>query len=163
MDVEKLQRINNLARELMKHGMAGSMDAAVRIAEQKIQGTPEVSNIKKTMSSDMTAQSQIAQSQDNHTPPQQDRIELHKLRSRLDEQAQMIQAMGSKINELISEYNTLKQAVNRVNAIKVPSAPADTQTQIREQHVEKKLPHARSGNYKSDDVSIEKIFYSGTR
>ena len=171
MDVEKLQRINTLARELMKHGMAGSMDEAVRMAEEKITGAPEVSNIKETMSDDMIAQTQVSQSADNLAPKEQDMIELRKIKSALDSQANTINNMAGKINEMVTEFNRLNEEINRLKTIQVPSASAapekkqakGTQTQFRAQPEEKKEGHARSGNYNSDDVSVEKIFYSGTR
>ena len=171
MDIDKLQRINTLARELMKHGMAGSMDEAVRMAEEKINGAPEVSRIKEAMSDDMISQTQVSQSSDNLAPKEKDAIELKKLKSALDSQSDMINSMAGKINEMVTEFNKLNQEINRLKTIQVPSTPAvqekktqkGTQTQFRPQAEEKKEGHARSGNYNSNDVSVEKIFYSGSR
>ncbi|MFC1753313.1 hypothetical protein ACFL96_07970 [Thermoproteota archaeon] len=169
MDVDKLQRINNLARELMKHGMAGSMDEAVRIAEEKIQGAPEVSALKDGVSEDMLSQSQVSQSIENPAPaPQvQDDMDMRKIKNALDEQARHMSVMSEKINELISEFNSLQQEINRLKTIQVPAKPEEqktgTQTQFRPQQEEKKEPHAKVGDYKPDDVAVDKIFYYGVR
>lgn len=168
MDVDKLQRINTLARELMKHGMAGSMDEAVKMAEDKIDGSPEVSNIQETMSDDMITQAQTAASSESPAPKENDSLELRKLRNLIDEQNRTISGISGKINELVTEFNRLEQEINRLKTIQVPSGSDDdkkgTQTQFRPQKTEeKKEGHARTGSYTPEDVSVEKMFYSGTR
>ena len=153
MDVEKLQRINNLARELMTHGMAGSMDEAVRIAEEKIRGDPEVSIVQQTMQSSQPSQV---------IPPAND--DLQKVMKLVHEQQTMIGQMGEKINELISEFNGLQEELHKLKTVKVEhSSEPETQAQLRPQPVVKKDPHARSGAYNPEDVQIEDIFYSGVR
>ncbi|MBU0460999.1 MAG: hypothetical protein KJ574_00275 [Nanoarchaeota archaeon] len=166
MDVDKLQRINNLARELMKHGMAGSMDEAVRMAEEKIQGNPEVSNIRNTMANDVISQSQVVPSSSgSSTPKMTEDLEVRKLRISLEDQSKMVNAMAGKIDELVTEFNRLQQEINRLKTIQVPPAgDKEGQTQFRQPAEEKKSgAHARSGNYKPEDVAIEKMFYYGNK
>jgi len=170
MDVDQLQKINNLARELMKHGMAESMDEAVRIAEEKIKGKAQVSEIKERVSGDLLTQSQVATSADDATPKANEALEIRKLKVALEDQAKTLGDVGGKINELISGFNDLQQEINRLKTIQVPaSASTDdkgkpTQTQFRPQPEEKKKEgHARTGNYNPDDVSVEDVFYYGNK
>ena len=81
--------------------------------------------------------------------------------------------VNSKINTLIAEISSLKQTIERLQnspvtpPLKTRQAEAG-QTQFKQESSPEMSPrqqsssgHARTGNFKSDDVSIEKFFYYG--
>ena len=150
MDVEKLQKINALARELLQHKMASSMDDAVKMAEEQLRGKPIVSEIRQTMEPPKPVQEPQKEASSD---------EVKRLMKKVDEHASVIDSMSKKMNEMISEINNLQSELKRVKTIQVPEGKE--QSKLRPP--EKKEAHAKVGIYNPDDVSIEKMFYFGQK
>jgi len=193
-DISKYQKINNLARELMRHGQASSMDEAIRKAAQQVESG--AADMFKTVSSTVSAES-IPEMQESVVLPSHEGASNDDILRQLEQligtqqtavsrmtgivntHSSQIQDMTLKMMSLISEITELKEELRKVKDN--PVAPAsvrpkdvrDGQTQFKpgaeipSNSVRPKPDasggHARSGNYKSEDVSIEKFFYFGNR
>lgn len=193
MDIEKIQKVNALARELMKHGQARSMDEAVMLAEKQLGGTSNVEprpglvtgygdgnqanpvdSVRTAPASQKTAPASYSAPvkesvADNRSHDEQsyDRIAFRKLSQQVEQQAGELKAIRMKMNELITEFNSIQEKAKQKAASPVASqhemsrAHPKNPDQTQFKPVPKKEPHARSGNYTPADVNIEKIFYSG--
>ena len=193
-DISKLQKINELARELMKHGQAQSMEEAVKKATEQIYGgdvseqvpeapspdepvqvaepLPEVLEHADT-SPEHTSDGDRLSSVDNKVSQQQ--TILSRMTIAVNANTQQLNVIESKINGLIAELTTIKSELNNIkeSPVSPPMKKKDSeqgQTQFKHESVppqptQTRKPdgtgHVRSGNYTSDDVSIEKVFYYG--
>ncbi|NQU78312.1 hypothetical protein HQ545_00940 [Candidatus Woesearchaeota archaeon] len=207
-DVSKIQQINNLARELMKHGQAGSMEQAIQLATQQVEGgavpVQEQQNTEVVQELQPVEHHEIPPVQEQQMPepqhsPQTEHLseqqestteccsDKQKIESLIKEQQnsmnnltdainkdrEHIKSVEQKINGIIADMSNIKQQLEKMSNSPVtpPMKPKDVnqgQTQFKGERtpppVEKKPePHARSGNYQPEDVSIEKIFYYGNR
>ena len=211
-DVSKIQQINSLARELMKHGQANSMDQAISMAQEQVESgsvpkatmpeapVPETSaeqpaegtSVQPTESpapepievvpqnieapaSDMGCDEKVSALQ-NVLDRQQSA--LSSVTGTINHHQKQLEGMNNKINGLIGEIMTLKQAVERVQNSPVtpplkPKAAEQGQTQFKQENAPAPAPteqkpasgggHARTGNFSPEDVSVEKFFYYGQR
>jgi len=124
MDIAKLQRVNQLARDLKSFGMVETMDEAYSQADSYIDGHSELDflkrgqeqNTEKTVSPQPTA-AKIEQQAPNATAPvlgdwEQKFIHLSSLyreqEARLSNMADIIMKMQHAMNDIISEQNKLK-------------------------------------------------------
>ncbi|RME78034.1 hypothetical protein D6774_02385 [Candidatus Woesearchaeota archaeon] len=173
MDIEKLQRVTTLAKEFMHHGMAQSMDDAVTMAEKQIYGTQSVTQIKQGLQSSVVLQEEESSMI----------VALRKLERVNQTQQRDIASMQQKMNEMIQVINNLESQLNKLKqrpleqkAQQVIKETVQAQQPQQDQTVAQEEPasqqaevpratqgHARSGNFTSNDVSIEKMFYFGVR
>jgi DNA polymerase III gamma/tau subunit len=104
---------------------------------------------------------------------------LSSLTTTVNNQAKQIEDVTNKINALISEISGLKEELRKIKESPVTSAPLPKkeakqgQTQFKTEAAPAPAPapepekktegggHARSGDYKPEDVSVEKFFYYG--
>ncbi|MFC1723265.1 hypothetical protein ACFL0V_03940 [Nanoarchaeota archaeon] len=196
VDFSKLQKISNLARELMKLGQASSMDEAMKLASHQIEsGTvPEALDVGPTTplhnTEPQTESEQVQVTESIHLPESDNQNELvTKMQEIINNQQASIAKLSTilnvhtnqlkesvsnqKFNQLVNEITTLKDRVRKLQESPTMPAPQKKtgQTQFKpanppetsqpEQPKQDSSGHARSGNYKSDDVSIEKFFYYG--
>ncbi|MFC1742247.1 hypothetical protein ACFL3V_06960 [Nanoarchaeota archaeon] len=221
-DVSKLQKINNLARELMSHGQASSMEEATRIAVQQIEGegmaagsgevaaeAPAVEGMPEAPApaegvpevpaaegaSDAPVVEQLEEVSENVDMPRPEDVSSEDLMHRFQDvvssqqsavsrmtnvinaQGKRMDDLNNKVNSLIAEIASLKDELRKVKENPVvapplkPKAAKEGQTQFKESQPaptpEQKHPdasgHARSGNYKPEDVAVDKVFYYGNR
>ena len=147
MDVNKLQKINQLALELKQKGIASSMDEAVRMAEKMIGGDKEVSGLQSTSE---------AQKEEST----EDNLQLRKINYKLKEHEDIIIQIQNKMNEMITEINKLQ---NQRPVSKGPvKVPEEKQT-IFTGEKPKEKPKNRSGDYGPGDIDINEYFYSGSK
>ena len=196
-DASRIQQINNMARELMKHGQASTMDDAMKKAQAQLNGQPggripapavslsnPSSEAPKNFSSDShLAGADISQNgsgssdaccDDAMKNQVMDTISKHQttlshIVNTVNMHSESIEKFDAKLNSLIQDIADLKQKVQRLGqrpadpqpvkeagpAVNVQTAPEQKSQQAQSGG------HVRSGNYKSDDVSIEKFFYFG--
>lgn len=156
MDVEQMQKINRLAKELMQHGIAPDMEEATKQAELMI-------NRGDSSISDVIRPGRIIKGPEESPAKQayNDEVasELRKLSTQLSEQSRVIKALKEQLE-------SVKEEMGRLKAMKVQQPvmikqPFDEQAHLRKEEVKKEEPHPRVGSYDSEDVSIEKFFYSG--
>ena len=196
-DVSKIQNINNLARELMKHGQASSMEEAIKMATQQVELGQAPSFEGGEQPQEEPAPEPLPEMSENVEMPAPAEGEghgdaLHQMRQVLDGQQTGLsrmtntinaltdqqQKMNEKVNMLIGEITSLKEEVSRLKESPVtpplrPKAAKEGQTQFKAESTPPPAPeppkkedgsgHARSGNYKPGDVSVEKFFYYGNK
>jgi septal ring factor EnvC (AmiA/AmiB activator) len=190
-DFSKLQKINSLARELMKHGQASTMDIAMKMAKQQIDSgmvsefvpgsapapasavlsaapLPEVSEaaIPQGASSE-----EIVHAVERLVGEQQ--TVLSRMTNVVNSHTNQLQSVNTRINEMtanlnsiIAEISMLKGEVAKLKESPVtpPMRPKEAkqgQTQFKEPAAGEGGSHVRTGRYNPDDVSIEKFFYYG--
>ncbi|MBI5398328.1 hypothetical protein HZB03_02590 [Candidatus Woesearchaeota archaeon] len=188
--IESYQKITNLARELMRHGEAKSMNEAVRIAEAQYRSNPAVFDTdtipveSASASGQELVQEQMVQSVASVTDTsglmQENAMLLHKLQFVTANHTQEIDELNRKVLRLIQEMAEVREAARKAaeSPIVMPRAKDDQagqQAQLKANAVPiigapagfeyqaKPKSHARTGNYNPDDVNIEKFFYFGRR
>ncbi|HLC89072.1 MAG TPA: hypothetical protein VJG49_03470 [Candidatus Nanoarchaeia archaeon] len=166
MDVERIQKINSLALDLMKKGLASDREDAVRQAELVFKNNDQSSNyaeIREMMEKVKPEQRNTAQGAVD--------LPQDKIQEILEKNTQFI---VKKMREFQEQIASLEKEVNQlrtqINYQKLPT--------VREIVAQKEQPpklgeisnattvpasHPRSGNYKEGDVSIEKFFYMGRK
>jgi len=168
MDVERIQKVNNLAIDLMRQGLASDREDAIAQAEKifKERDTEDYANIRERMNE---SQPQQEQQQSSEKELSQDEIKdiLHKNKEFI---VRTFKAMQDKIDYFEREMSFLKSKVNsigpKVKEIVTNEIPSPNQR--IEQHqapspAQNGNGHPRSGNYVESDVSIEKFFYMGNK
>jgi len=167
MDVERIQKINSLALDLMKKGLASDREDAVRQAEMVFKNNSSDSNyaeIRELME-------KVKPEQAKHGNEAAD-LSKEKVQEILEKNTQFI---VKKMREFQEKMESLEKEVNQLrtqlNYQKLPTVK-DVVGQNQQQQPPKlgeisnvTVPgnHPRSGNYKEGDVSIEKFFYMGRK
>jgi len=152
MDVEKLRKINELAKELRDHNMCSTMDEAYAQAESMISGNTSVTKI-----------SSINEGKDIET---QNIVALRKTTNRIDEIEKQITDIYSQINEIKGLVNEIVTEILKLKEQKKEEPRIEKQivleTKQQHQHFSGNEPsHPRVGGYKPEDVAIDKMFYFG--
>lgn len=171
MDVERIQKINKLALDLMKQGLASDRDDAVVQAEKIFKSNDgDNQSIRQRMQAtepQMSVTSSASQ------------VDLHpdKVKDILQQNSQFLVKKITEFQEQMlsmkKELDDLRQKVSRHSA-PVAAAASTEAPKLGEvfthNHEPKPQPppqsstsHPRSGNYKTEEVSIEKFFYMGNK
>jgi len=183
-DIERVKKIEALARELMKHGFANNIQDAVSQAEKATQSKSEV-NIP----------SANPKAQENKMTDIQYNEDFKRLSLQVNQQKSMITEVQSKMNEMIGEINKFDKKIGEMSAIisglqqapaKQPAPESSQESKQAEQpkpepkpeqqpqpdsrgiiasSPEKRgvgaAPEVRTGQFKPGDFNINKIFYAG--
>lgn len=188
MDVEKLKKINEMSKEFKKFGFSDDSLGAIKDAgkiyadkdehdilnsnPEKIETTSESQEIKpeifKEFSSDYD-QSSIDSREIELLKKKLNAVEQFKL-----EQSEKMQKFYEQIEEMKKEFIALHGKINELTNIFKEGRITEKQDNsfIREEsHEEEKKDNnknsgqynERIGNFKSEDVSIEKMFYYGNK
>jgi hypothetical protein len=170
MDIEKMQKINRLSKELVEKGIFSDLQEATKQAEVMInKNDNSISHVFGTdrgqpvQSAQITKPSQMNQNfqpQQASNPQEEEDIKqmLRKLSHQASEQAKIISDLKLNVVNIINEINRMK-IEPRKPAIMEKTQGHD-QTMLNKEATDVK-PHARTGNYNPTDVTIEKFFYSG--
>ncbi len=183
MDVERIQKINNLAVDLEKQGLANSREEAIAQAE-KIFNTGNnkeeaYNSIKEGTAPQAPVQQQSEISQDSMKQILEQNTKY--LVKTIKEFEEKVSNMEREMRALKDQMNSQKiptvsdliaerqQEVEVTEATNVPDpeptpvaeAPASVEAPTEPVQEEKKDSHPRSGNFNDTDVSIEKFFYYG--
>lgn len=177
MDVERITRINNLALDLMRQGLATDREDAIIQAEKAYRDRDQgvYSAIRETMQGvkDMKSSTESGAKVDQ-TPD----ISSDKVKDILEKNTQFmvktIKEFQEKIAVLEKEMGALRNQMSyqkpSMSTVAAPSAPRPTHGEITSSPENATIKrgedppatsHPRSGNYKDADVSIEKFFYMG--
>ncbi|MFC1691661.1 hypothetical protein ACFL0W_05790 [Nanoarchaeota archaeon] len=152
MDVQKIQRINQMAREFMMHGMAKTMDEATKKAEQMLVDTKDMTQLKTTMGQEEQEQSEAFDEL---------KLNIRRQKSTITQQQQTIGELQNKIKELESKLETssknLAESKNSDGVVEKDSGPQTTL------HTNEKKPHPKTGHFDDSEVNIEKMFYCGPK
>ncbi|MBW2963840.1 hypothetical protein KY363_00115 [Candidatus Woesearchaeota archaeon] len=151
-DFSKLQKINSVARELMKHGQASSMDEAMRLATQQVESgitimpeapspetkaaeIPEPAESVELPESSSASTEEIINSVERIIGAQQTTVS--RMTVTVNTQTRQIADLTAKMNMLITEMAGLKEDIKRFkeNPVVQPPLPkkqaAEGQTQFK--------------------------------
>ena len=179
MGVEEIQKVNALARELMKHGIASTSDEAVLKAEDMLRAN-SVDSMTEAISS-YSKGGRAAPATMPQEALQSLNMDIRSLGVRFDAVAREVLTLKEEIKKLGGNLGDVSQQVTRLSVHGLPvhssieqstpiaaSVPAAAQqqafAQARPAAFEKpKMINVHTGKeeYKSEDVAIEKIFYFG--
>jgi hypothetical protein len=184
MGVEEIQRVNALARELMKHGIAGTSDEALLRAEEMLRGNG-VNSMTAAITASAPGKSESHLSQE---ALQDLNMGIRSLGVRFDSIAKEVLGMKDEVRKLTGNLGDMERQINRMSAfqpqqvqverhVEAPVAPVQ-QSFVREavsqtapvvaaaaqpQFVARVSTASKPAReeFKPEDVAIEKIFYFG--
>lgn len=165
MDVERIQKINAMAMNLLNQGLATDRDDAVAQAERMFrqQDSQEYSEMRETLA-EVKAKPQPEQ----QSELSQDQIQQI-LKKNTEYLVKTIKGFQEKVTLLERELNGLKAKldVHKIPSVKELVVNAQQQQKPpqpqQEQKPAQQEAHHRTGQYKEADVSVEKFFYMGSR
>ena len=158
--IEDVQKVNKLAQELLNQGIAATRDEAVQKAQEFL--NKEITK-EKTMPD--TTSKVVPDSEVN-------------LKDLFERQKEMMQRQlndfRSAINTLAKEIQDIKEQLSRAKVEARTAADAGLNPEQKtgqlklekekpKQKEQKKESHPKRGDWKSEDVAIEKIFYYGNK
>lgn len=160
MDVERIQKINDLALDLMKRGLATSRDEAVVQAEHVYERKNDdegYRQIREKMQTNVSPQ-------DSNSP----HLSQEKIQDILQQNAtflvQKIKEFQGKVEAMEKEMNQLRQQVrNQAQSTVREASPPASQLREVSSGQQPPAPHPRVGSFTNQDVSIEKMFYMGNK
>ncbi|MBI2662673.1 hypothetical protein HYX11_04405 [Candidatus Woesearchaeota archaeon] len=185
MDIEQIQKINALAVDLMKRGLANDREEAVRQAEKVYHGRDidgGYSSMRQTMEG-VNSEVRRYNIENNNVPAETagvaPEISQDQLKGILEKNTTFIitkfKEFQEKIESMEKEMATLRNQMtySRVSAPAQSSSPGEVRIQSASPERTVSVPasaqgsssapasHPRSGGYNVGDVSIEKFFYAG--
>jgi hypothetical protein len=155
--IEDVQKVNKLAQELLNQGIASTRDEAVQKAQQFL---------NKEITQERTPAHKTSQALPE--------VNLDILKNMLERQRDMtqrqLQDFRSAINSLAEEISRIKEQLSRAKVEARTASDAGLspeqktgQLKLEKKEEKKKEPHPKRGDWKSEDVAIEKIFYFGNK
>jgi len=152
MDVQKLKKMNELSKELKKHGMADSTAQAFSQAGEMVRDEAFKQVIERNKSSQKSKdcfdnQYQIMLERQNRQIAQ----EVKALK-------ETVAAMQAEIEMLKADQKTASKLQDKQTQEKPVQ---ETQTKFPQKPESKE--HPKQGGFSPDDVSIEKMFYFGKK
>ena len=172
MDVEKIQKINALALELFNQGLAGDRDEAIRQAEQ-IFTRKDYTSLGDQIKENNTSSEEL-----KNKPAELNQEKIQNiLQKNTDFIVKRMKEFKDQIVEMSSNFDALRGELDIINGrikelqLARNNAPQNSTTAPRqpEAPAQQQLPrgdqdnHPRSGNFKDNEISIEKFFYSGSK
>ena len=180
MDVERIQKINNLALDLMKQGLAADRDDAIAQAEKIFSDnkSEEYNSMKETME-EIKEDHKPEQSKEGAVSLSQDEIK-EILEKNSNFMVKTIKTFQERIHNLEKEMSSLRTKLNykELPTVKDIVQPKEVEEiNLDEEKVEEKIAvikeespvekkkesHPRVGLFEDTDVSIEKFFYMGNK
>lgn len=161
MDVDRLQKINNMALNLLQQGIAKDREDAVVQAEKIFQKNSQEYTELRTRMVQQTPQQEMSSA----FAPDQIKDILEKNATFM---VKKIQEFQGKIELLQSDIGKLREqmASRPATIVREVSAPAQQEQQRpqpQQQQAAAPASHPRVGAFNSQDVSIEKFFYMGNK
>jgi hypothetical protein len=143
MNVEKLKKMNELSKELQKHGMADSTSEAFTKAGEVVRDEAFSQIVKEPESKDgFNHQYQIMLERQNR------------------ELVQEINSLKEKIAAMQADIEMLK-ADNNARPAAQEKPKQETQTKFPQKPESKE--HPKQGEYTPEDVAVDKVFYFGKK
>ena len=169
MSVEDVMKVNKLAQDLLDQGLAASREDAVKRAQEMLAKEIAGNDIKM----EETDEKQNIAVQDDSLDKLKNMVERTK-----EYNERHFKDFKEHIEKLYGEINTLKEEVISLKAKGVSKTAQDsglseksTSEAVEEPKEEQKElpkeekedPHPKKGNYNSEDVAVDKIFYFGNK
>lgn len=175
VDVERIQKINNLALELMKQGLVPDREAAISQAEKifRNKDAEEYSSMREAMAEVQSSKKDVSvkEAPANLSADQVSKIletntkyivcKLKDFQEKIVYLQREIETLKTKMN--YQKLPTVNEIVSKTSAETNGMAKKERNFSIEEERKPVAPSHPRSGNYKEDDVSIEKFFYMGSK
>lgn len=166
MDVEKVQKINTLALDLLKQGLVQDREEAV-IEAERILSKKDFSSLRETMDkkgpNTESKEKELGQDKIKEILEKNTIFMVEKIKG----YQESIETLKGEVSSLKNEVLTIKGKLDELRAEKRQEGGAKKEPQ---QKLEGRgsgggssANHPRSGNFKTEDVSIEKFFYSGSK
>ena len=167
MDVERIQKVNNLALDLMKQGLAADREEAIAKAEEIFteRDTEDYANIRQTME-EVKPEMRVEQRRENSNDLSQEKVSeilekntkfiVNKFKEFQEKITSLEREMSFMKNRVLNSGPSVKEVVSHVKEEPKTQQNAPAHGTATENH-------PRSGNYQEDDVSIEKFFYMGNK
>ncbi len=178
MGVEEIQKINALARELMRHNIASTSDEAMLKAEEMLRSNPV-----NSMTSAITSNTSIGRSDSHHSNEMLSELnmDVRSLGVRFEAIAREMLSFREDIKKLHGSMGDVIRQVNRLSAQQpqVNVAVSEARQEVPQASVQQsftrealqaapvqerpKMVNVKTGKaeFQSEDVAIEKIFYFG--
>ncbi len=154
MNVDELQKINSLARELLNHKIAANNEEATQKAREMIMGKN-------------AAQATIAESAVQKVQPEETRDhgeDINQLKNTLAYMNNDFKTLASEFQNLSKKYETLRQELIEVKRAQSHSVQQSQQTQASQpQQSQGTTARPRTGDLTPEDVAIDKVFYFGQK
>ena len=175
MDVDRIQKVNNLALDLIKQGLASDREEAIAKAEKifKERDTEDYANIRQTMEEVKPEIKVEEQKSENTQDLSQEKVSeiLEKntkfIVGKFKEFQEKITSLEREIsfmkNRMLNSGPSVKEVVSNVESQPKQEQQQTVAPQQSAPQTAEKESHPRSGNYKDEDVSIEKFFYMGNK
>lgn len=166
MDVEKVQRIGKLAKELLQHGMATDSDEALRLADSMVNKKKDFSDMQNLVlgvkpgeerAPDVSAGSFAGGDAAAISMMVKDTSAVKELQSQVGKHKDAIIELQEQMRLMVDEFNKLRTAPQRQQVI-LEKEKDKPQTSLKPEEVK---PHPRAGGWSPGDISIEKFFYAG--
>ena len=170
MDVERIQRVNNLALDLMKQGLAPDREEAIRQAEKIYSGqTEDYDAIREGIAK---VESDVKPKEEVKKEEPSPNLSQDQIKNILEQNTKFLVKTINQFQEKVSSMEKEIQSLKSQLAYnKIPSAGQiltketvkveETAEQPVKKETTEKQPHPRMGDYSDEDVSVEKFFYMG--
>lgn len=162
MDVEKIQKINDLALKLQQQGNM-PREEAVKQAEQMLSKND---NFEVNEISDEKMKEIDTQEKPGETPKEKEEITWQQAMQK--NTGYIVRQFKDIQKEIVSLKTEMEQLRGQIKNIKTAPPPAqpkqESQKELPKENTEKKdQDNPRQGQYSGNDVSIEKMFYYGQK
>ena len=151
-----MQKINQLAKQMVQHGVVPDIQEATKQAELMInrgdKGISDVMNIETDSSGEELSFDKKEKMNDLSA-------DLRMLKNELNDQAKTIKGLADQLEQVKNDMGKLK-GFQQPRPVMMKE-PQREQTELRKEEKERPKPDPKVGGFDSDDVSIEKYFYSG--
>ena len=165
MDVDRIQKINQLALDLLRQGLASDREDAVRQAERifKGQGGEDFTYIReKSSEAKKESNNSVALPVDEIKQILEQNATF--LVKKIKEFEEKMASVEREITTLHSQLSNVGPTIRELSSRSVePPAEVKPPRPVSKVAEEAARIHPRSGNYTDQDVSIEKFFYMGSK
>ena len=153
MDIEKIKKINELAHDLLRRGMASDRIEAAQMAEKMIDkgGAQPVVEEKDDAE---TKEVKTAQPDQSQAAPVNYKEIVKVLSDNAEFMMDALKEFHAKFAELRKEIGELRRKVSQGGHQERP------QQSLKKYEKE---PHPKQGRHTPEDVSVEKMFYYGNK
>lgn len=147
MNIEDMQKVNRLAKELLMHHIVDSSEEAVARAEQMIYGRDESKRIVAEKSVEA----------ENH--------DIRNLQNSVSQISSAVSRLSSEMSILKAEYDKLKSEFINLRQRNFPASPQQPQPQasISSAAAEQQKKNDAEQDRLSEEVAIDKVFYFGKK
>ena len=148
MDIEDLRKMQDTEKALRIHNITDSPQEALDSVSRDIYvGGTRVPSFEEIP----TEKKEVSQMDDKA---------INELKKTVEQQGELIAQQARLIHQLQGVVNDVIRELKKMQGTVPTKNSAERQQMLK---AEDKKEHPRSGGYTSDDVSVEKFFYSGPK